>query len=211
MVRPDTNHEERKSQIVQVATRVFARYGFEGTTNRLIAEEMRQQLGVNFSPALIYHYFENKQALFTVVMHQFPAPQVIGGVIRENLDQPPEIFFRRLGLAFLEAFEDEAKASMMRMVLSEGPHHPELVQIVFAEIKPAVLLPLIGYINRQIMAGQLRQTNPLSLFMQFTGPLVQRVLMLSLGILRSLPLPLPGREEFVDELVTGFLHGNAKG
>ncbi len=209
MARPDTNHEERKSQIVQVATQVFSTYGFEGTTNRLIAESMQRELGVNFSPALIYHYFENKQALFAAVMHQFPATQLISGVVRENLDQPPEIFFRQLGLAFLNAFEDESRIFLLRMVLAEGPRHPELVQIVFAEVVPAVVIPVIGYINKQMAVGNLRQTNPLILFIQLTGPLLQRVLMLSLGITRSLPLPLPGREEFVDEAVTGFLDGNA--
>lgn len=50
-----------KSRIIDTATKMFIKKGFESTSIRKIANE------IEYSPATIYLYFENKDELFTTI------------------------------------------------------------------------------------------------------------------------------------------------
>ncbi|MCS7251969.1 MAG: TetR/AcrR family transcriptional regulator [Thermoflexus sp.] len=58
----ERRREETCQRIVESAFQVFARWGFRGTTNREIAQE------VGISPGLIYWYFRSKEDLFRAVV-----------------------------------------------------------------------------------------------------------------------------------------------
>jgi AcrR family transcriptional regulator len=209
MARPDTNHEERKGQIVRAALHTFARHGYEGTTNKLIAEEVKQQTGGSFSPALIYHYFESKEELFRGVVEQFPPPHILSQTIKENMYEPPESFFRKVALTYLTLFEDREVASLVKMVITEGGKHPELTSTLAGEIIPQVVVPAIQYVSGQMEVGTLRRTNPLNLLFQFFGALIPRIILASfIDISAMAPVPIPSKEDFIEELVKGYLHGN---
>ncbi|NWJ44349.1 MAG: TetR/AcrR family transcriptional regulator [Chloroflexi bacterium] len=207
MARPDTNFEEKKAQLARMATTVFAKYGYEGTTNRLIAKEMEQQTGASFTPALIYHYYASKEDLFKAVVNQFPPPQKLSQVIQDNVDAPPEILLRNIGVTYLELFEDPITASLMRMLLTEVQTHPELARIVAERVVPSVVMPLAQYITEQVEQGKFKSANPVTLLFQFFSPLFQRVLLNSLGFFSVFPIQIPAREEYVNSLVDGYLHG----
>ncbi|MEI7556219.1 TetR/AcrR family transcriptional regulator [Candidatus Chlorohelix sp.] len=207
MARPDTNFEEKKAQLARVATTVFAKYGYEGSTNRLIAKEMEQQTGASFTPALIYHYYAGKEDLFRAVVNQFPPPQKLSQVIQDNLDAPPEILLRHIGVTYLELFEDPLTASLMRMLLTEVQANPELAHIVAERVVPSVVMPFAQYIIRQVAQGRFKSDNPVTLIFQFFSPLFQRVLLSSLGFFEVFPIQMPSREDYVNTLVDGFLHG----
>jgi AcrR family transcriptional regulator len=210
MARPDTNREERKAQIARVATHVFARYGYEGTTNKLLAQEIQEREGSSFSPALIYHYFESKEELFKTVAKQFPPPQKIGAILRANMEQPPEIFFRLLAQNYLELLEDTQIAQLVRMIFTESSRHPELTRIMAEEIIPQVILPTSQYLMRQIVEGRIKPAQPASLLLQVFGPLLMRVFIQAMGIPAQLPFPFPDRQQFVDEWINGLLNGLLK-
>jgi AcrR family transcriptional regulator len=53
---------ERREQIIQTATDVFATEGFEGTALKRVAEE------VGVKEATLFHYFRGKQELLTAVL-----------------------------------------------------------------------------------------------------------------------------------------------
>lgn len=67
--KPDVS-EERRSQIVDAATKVFARLGFKGSRMDDIVEES------GFSKGLLYWYFKSKDAIIVAVMERLFAPQV---------------------------------------------------------------------------------------------------------------------------------------
>ena len=155
MPRPDTQHEERKAQVVRAATAVFARCGYEGASNRLIAEEVRRSTGRSFTPALLYHYFpDGKAALFSAVVGQHEPLRAFGRALQEVLDAPPEVFLRRAARAYLAIFDDPHTARLARIVISEGRRHPELTQNLVRHIGPLILLPVIDYLRRQAEAGR---------------------------------------------------------
>src|SRR5919202_3394507 len=171
MPRPDTKHEERKAQLVRAATVVFARCGYEGASNRLIAEEVRRSTGRPCTRALLYHYFpDGKAALFSAVLSQHEPLQSFGRALRDVPDAPPEVFLRRAALAYLAMFEDPHTARLARIVISEGRRHPDLTQNLVRQIGPLILLPLIGYLQQQAEAGRLRTIPPLAAAAQFIGP-----------------------------------------
>ncbi|MCB0125809.1 MAG: TetR/AcrR family transcriptional regulator [Caldilineaceae bacterium] len=62
-------YDERRQQIIQGALQAFSEKGYLGASNKEIA----QAAGINSAP-LIYHYFENKEALFQAVIQECMPP-----------------------------------------------------------------------------------------------------------------------------------------
>src|ERR671931_1505395 len=86
----------RRGQILDAATHVMAEHGFRGASIKRIA----QRAGLK-SPALIYWYFRDKQALFEAVLQRM-AP-FLGTVAQAeaSLEQPPEQVLPTLVQGFL--------------------------------------------------------------------------------------------------------------
>src|SRR6266542_4205006 len=86
----------RRAQIVDAALHVMAEHGFRGASIKRIA----QRAGLN-SPALIYWYFKDKQALFEAVLHRMGP--FLGAVAQaeSSLDLPPEQVLPRIVDSFL--------------------------------------------------------------------------------------------------------------
>src|SRR5207253_11303107 len=86
----------RRAQILDAAMHVMAEHGFSGASIKRIA----QRAGLK-SPALIYWYFRDKQALFDAVLQRM-AP-FLGAVAaaEASLDDPPEHVLPIVVTAFL--------------------------------------------------------------------------------------------------------------
>ena len=59
---PASSAAATRKRIVDVARRCFAESGYDGTTNRMIAD------GADITTGAIYHYFDSKQAIFLAVL-----------------------------------------------------------------------------------------------------------------------------------------------
>jgi len=207
MARPDTNHEEKKALIIEAALKTFAHYGYEGTTNKLVAEEVKRESGQNFSPALIYHYFPvGKIQLFTAVMGKFEPVQILGQAIADNSNEPPEIFLRRVAEAYIKLFGEPQAVDLMRIAINEGPRYPEVIQNVMGQIGPVFAFPFIAYFGKQIEQGRVKPMPFLNLVLGFFAPLLIRRLVSS-AIGQFIPFPVPSDEEFIESHVQTFLHG----
>ena len=68
----------RRRQILRVATRLFARHGFNGTTTRQIADE------VGVSEAIIFRHFSRKEHLYRAVLEEKCAAHDLGGSLAEK-------------------------------------------------------------------------------------------------------------------------------
>ena len=62
MARTPKVVEDRREQIIDAAMRVFAQKGFVRATNKDVARE------AGITAGLIYHYFENKEALLMAII-----------------------------------------------------------------------------------------------------------------------------------------------
>lgn len=210
MARPDTNHEEKKAQIVEAALKTFANHGYEGTSNKIIAEEMKVLTGQGFSPALIYHYFpDGKAELFATVMQHFSPLNELSQAVQEDTEAPPEIFLRKVAQTFVVLFRSNPNASrLLRIIVSEAPRYPEIAQHLVGFMASKLLFPMFAYFIHQHEIGRLKPVQIPNTLFQFFGPLFFHVLM-SDAVGKSAPFPWPSDDDVVENHVQAFLHGLA--
>jgi AcrR family transcriptional regulator len=202
MARPATNHEPRKAAIIEAALDSFTRYGYDGATNKLIARAAGMK-----SAGIIYHYFPSKEDLFQACMERVSAFDTMHEVITANLDDPPEVFLRRVGRTYLGIMRDDQRLiKLVLMLFSAIQSHPELPPLALRRVAPAFILPLLSYLQRQVELEVLCPLPPLSAAQQFFGPLAIRAIFGSLPD-TFLPLPPLTDDVFVDTLVQTFLDG----
>lgn len=145
---PDTG-EDRREQILDAAMRVFAQKGFTRATNRDVARE------AGITTGLIYYYFESKEALLKTLLEERSPLQITTQVTPEMLQQPPEIFLSMLVLRVLGIVESEQFVAMLRVVLPELLHNPEIAPLMSGFLQ-RVLGFLGSYLRAQIALGTLR-------------------------------------------------------
>lgn len=93
-----------RAQILDAARHLFAEHGFEGTSLRRIAKEA----GVD--PAMVHHFFENKDELFVLSINLPADPsEVLAGVG----DHPPEQRAEAIVRAVLRLWESPAQHSLV--------------------------------------------------------------------------------------------------
>lgn len=145
---PDTG-EDRREQILDAAMRVFAQKGFSRATNRDVARE------AGITAGLIYYYFANKEALFKTLLEERSPLQLTTQVTAQMLQQPPEVFLSMLVSRVLAIVEGEQFVAMVRVVLPEVLHNPEIAPFMSGFLQ-RVLGFLGNYLRAQIAAGTLR-------------------------------------------------------
>lgn len=209
MARPATNHEAKKEQIAEIALKVFAKYGFAGTTNKLIAKEAKElsEDGTGISPALIYHYFpEGKGELFAASLRRLPPLQSVEHILKETND-PPEVFLPTVARAYNEFLKTPEIQSIFRIIFMEGTHQPDLPYAVMNQFVPNLLEPFLGYFERQAAAGTIRPMKFDQLVMQVMGPIVMRRIAFGVLPIERLPVKLSEDDEFIDSLIQTVLGG----
>src|SRR6202049_3414748 len=90
----------RRAQILHAAVHVMADRGFRGASIKRIAE----RAGLK-SPALIYWYFKDKQALFEAMLDEMAPFLAVVANAEHLLDQPPEQVLPRIVDGFLHTVQ----------------------------------------------------------------------------------------------------------
>jgi AcrR family transcriptional regulator len=202
MARPATHHESRKAAIVEAALDCFAMHGYDGATNKLIAEAAGMK-----SAAIIYHYFPNKEVLFAACLEQVSVFDTMHDLVMAHQHDPPDTFLRMVGSTYLEQMRSDRRlVKLVLLIFSALQSHPELPSLALRRVMPALILPLLAYLQHQTELGVLRPLPPLSAGQQFFGPLAIRAITSQL-LATVLPLPQISDEAFVDNLVQTFLDG----
>jgi AcrR family transcriptional regulator len=207
MGRSDKNFEGRRAQIIEAATAVFATHGYQGASNKRIAEELARRSGAGVTPQLIYHYFEGKQALFQAVMQQFPPPQRVRAAIEQAMDEPPDRFFRRVARAYLALLDDPQAAAVIRITILESEQAPEVAQTVAAALVPAYAEPMIAYLAAGVARGLLRPCSPGLVLLGLFGPLLQSRSPVSRAMAQRMNAPPLDADALVDGVVDNLLLG----
>lgn len=158
----------RRGQILGAAFEEFAAKGFKGATIKSIARAADLQ-----SPALIYHYFPDKEALFDEVLETH-AP-IVRAVADSDfmMDLPPEKVLRVMGQAYL-AF-DKSNTQLVQLVLGEAIRRPEVAEAFIKGGPGRVLDFLRSYMERQVEIGRFRPHDTRSSARSFIGMLMPQV------------------------------------
>ncbi len=163
-----TEELDRRAQILDAAFEEFAAKGFKGATIKSIAQAAGLQ-----SPALIYWYFPDKEALFREVLgSRIPVVRAVADPT-DLMDLPPEELLPRIGHAYF-AFE-QLDAQTLRLVVAEALRRPEVAEMFVRSGPGKVLDFLKTYLEHQIELGRLRPHDVRSSARAFIGMLMPQV------------------------------------
>jgi AcrR family transcriptional regulator len=158
--------EDRRAQIIETATELFARQGYEGTTTREIAESAR------VNEAIIFRHFPGKEELYwAVIEHQcsiskgqqlVEAQLASGGDIRQVFINVAEDFLRRR--------EEDDK--LPRLLFFTALENHRLSSRFFQTHIVSFYETLADYIRERIAEGAFRDVDPIMAARGFFGMLV---------------------------------------
>jgi TetR/AcrR family transcriptional regulator len=190
----------RRGQILDAALHVMAEHGFRGASIKRIAAHAGLK-----SPALIYWYFKDKQALFEAMLDQMAPFLAVVTDSEQLLDLPPQQVLPRIVNSFLQTAQQPVIGRFVRVLLSESARHPSAANF-FAERGPLVILRFLErYLARQIELGQLRPHDPRAAARAFMGMLV--VYILGREVFVVLGEGFPQGDLYAREVVSIFLDG----
>jgi AcrR family transcriptional regulator len=163
--RDEQDYETRRQQIIDGALSVFASKGFEKATNKDIARAAR--IG---SPGLIYHYFKDKGDLFRQVMEERAAIWQLLNHPEDIMDKPPHEALYKFGSTFVQMIDNRVAMSMMKLLLSEAIHRPQVAEM-FTRVGPGRAFAILAaYMSAQMDKGTLRRMDPGLATRCFVGP-----------------------------------------
>jgi len=158
---------DRRSRILDAAFEEFSTKGFKGATIKSIANEAGVQ-----SPALIYHYFPDKETLFREVLGaRIPVLRAVrdpAGL----MDLPPEDVLPMIARKYLSTFDNPTAQRMLRLMIGEAMRRPEIAEIFGNTVIKRVLGFLKSYMARQVELGRLRPHDVRSSARAFIGMLL---------------------------------------
>jgi TetR/AcrR family transcriptional regulator len=158
---------DRRAQILDAAFEEFSAKGFKGATIKSIAGTAGLQ-----SPALIYWYFPDKEALFREVLEtRIPVVRAVrdpAGL----LDLPPEKVLPMIAQRYLSTFDNPTAQRMVRLMMGEAMRRPEIAEIFGNAVIKRVLGFLKSYMARQVELGRLRPHDVRSSARAFMGMLL---------------------------------------
>lgn len=192
---------DRRSQILEAAFEEFAEKGFKGATIKSIAARAELQ-----SPALIYHYFPDKEALFHEVLESRAAVIRAVTTLTPMLDHPPEEVLPKIGRAYLD-FDQSSVPQVFQLAVGEALRRPEVAELFIEHGPRRVLEFLKRYLERQIELGRLRPHDVRSSARAFIGMLIPQII--SKAVFPALNIDDLGDEEHLQTATEIFLRGLA--
>jgi len=145
--------EDRPQEITAAAFEAFAENGFARTR----VDDVAKRAGV--SKGLLYLYFKTKEELFKAVVKSVVIRRVdrlIDNV--ETTELSSEDFIRGPLLSFLQQVPGSPVAIVVRLLISEGPRHPDLVDYYYDNVVAKGLGAISGIVKRGVARGEFRES-----------------------------------------------------
>lgn len=145
--------EDRPAEITEAAMEAFAERGFAATK----VEDVARRAGV--SKGLLYLYFKTKEDLFKAVIRSFVSPKIdaLTNTV-ENTELSAEEFLRGPFLTFARSVPNSPARILARLLISEGPKHPDLVGWYWENVVSRGLAVLRSIIRKGVDNGDFRQS-----------------------------------------------------
>ncbi len=162
--------EDRPQEITEAAFAAFAEKGFTATK----VEDVARRAGV--SKGLLYLYFKTKEELFKAVIRNVVTPRV--DELTRNLDSSElsaEAFIRGPLLAFMQRLPGSPASVVIRLMISEAPKHPDLVDYYWDNVASRGLAALQRLLERGVENGEFRRTAVSELPQLFVAPVMMSI------------------------------------
>ena len=162
--------EDRPQEITEAAFAAFAEKGFTATK----VEDVARRAGV--SKGLLYLYFKTKEELFKAVIRSVVTPRV--DELTRNLDSSElsaEAFIRGPLLAFMQRLPGSPASVVIRLMISEAPNHPDLVDYYWDNVASRGLAALRRLLERGVENGEFRRTAVNELPQLFVAPVMMSI------------------------------------
>jgi len=164
--------DERRSQILQVAIKLFSKKGFSGTTTKEIAR------GAGVSEAMVFRHFANKDELYSAILDHkacnrtFQNPfEEIGEKIKAKDDFG---VFYTMALNALDHHSEDC--GFLRLMLHSALEDHDLARMFFESFITDVYKFLGGYIRQRQADGAFRAIEPHVVVREFVGMFVHHSL-----------------------------------
>lgn len=145
--------EDRPAEITEAAMKAFAEKGFAATK----VEDVAKRAGV--SKGLLYLYFKTKEDLFKAVIRSFISPKIDALIETvENTDLSAEEFIRGPFLRFAKSVPMSPARILVRLLVAEGPKHPDLVAWYWENVVSRGLAALRSVIEKGVSDGDFRKS-----------------------------------------------------
>jgi len=145
--------EERPQEITEAAFAAFAEKGYAATR----VEEVAKRAGV--SKGLLYLYFKTKEELFKAVVRSIVMPRI--DALEVELDRSQltaEAFIRGPVLDFMKRVPGSPVSVVIRLMISEAPKHPDLVEFYWDNVASRGLGALQRLIEHGVENGEFRRS-----------------------------------------------------
>ncbi len=144
--------EDRPQEITDAAFSVFAEKGYAAAR----VDDVAKRAGV--SKGLTYLYFKTKEELFKAVVKSVVVRRVdalLDAVETTELDS--EAFVRGPMLEFMKKVPGSPIAIVIRLLIAEGPRHPDLVDYYYENVVARGLAAIRLFIERGVERGEFRR------------------------------------------------------
>jgi len=144
--------EDRPQEIADAAFKMFAEKGYAATR----IDDVAKRAGV--SKGLTYLYYKTKEDLFKAVVRNVVVRRVdslIGNV--ESTELSSEEFLRGPLLDFMKKVPGSPIAIVIRLLISEGPRHPDLVNYYYENVVARGLGAIRQFVARGVERGEFRR------------------------------------------------------
>jgi AcrR family transcriptional regulator len=190
--------DERREQILQGATRLFAEKGFRGTTTRELAEHL------SISEALMFKYFPSKEALYRAIIER----QINGD---EDVFYPREAIQSKNDRQVFQSVasylirKNTQDPNFMRLLLYSALEGHELSKIFTEGVALKNTRLLSKYIRQRIREKAFKDVPPLLAARAFIGMVIHYILSQEVygmkGVFHF------SHKKVVDTFVDAFLNG----
>ena len=173
--------EERPQEITAAAFAAFAENGYAATR----VEEVAKRAGV--SKGLMYLYFKTKEELFKAVIRSVVIRRVDALIASiEETQLSSEDFLRGPMLDFMKRIPGSPVSVVIRLLLSEGPRHPDLVDYYWENVVNKGLTAITRFVERGVERGEFRPSAVNELPQLFLAPVMLSMIWKILFANRSL-------------------------
>ncbi len=145
--------EDRPAEITEAALAAFAEKGYAATR----VDEVAKRAGI--SKGLLYLYFKTKEDLFKAVIRSFLSPRIDALISNiEETELSAEGFLRGPFLAFARSLPKSPAKILVRLMIAEGPKHPDLIAWYWDSVVSRALAALRSLIERGVDNGEFRES-----------------------------------------------------
>jgi len=190
--------EERRRQIVEAATTLFAQKGFRGTKTREIA----QAAGV--SEAMLFKHFATKVELYRAIIEvKVRIPVFYDSLIQAAEQNDDALVLRRLAHNMIGVIREDP--TVLRLLFFSALEGHTLFEMMFKARVQQLDDFLTRYIARRVAEGAFRRLDPLQAAWNFIGMVGHYIQLVDL--FGQTPPAYLTSEVAVEEMIALFLRG----